>query len=201
MSDHPTTEIEINVSGMDCPSCAEKIEKVVSNMEAVESAAVNFTGGKMTVRYDEAKTNLERIEQQLRKLGYETRTSADEITDVFFIEGLDCPDESSVIEKKIGALAGVSNIAFNLVSGEATVSYDARVVTRAQIIDAIASTGMHAKMVEGNVAREESRGTIIIVRGWGTVVGSGMSMRTCSSAPASTTSRRGSPVDPNSRAR
>ncbi|UCD59237.1 MAG: heavy-metal-associated domain-containing protein, partial [Candidatus Hydrogenedentota bacterium] len=52
MSGHnPTTEIQINVSGMDCPSCAEKIEKVVSGMKGVESVAVSFSGGRLTVRF------------------------------------------------------------------------------------------------------------------------------------------------------
>ena len=79
MSEHsPTAEIEINVSGMDCPSCAEKIEKVVSRMEGVESVALNFTGGKMTVRLAEETTTVREIERQVQKLGYQTGGPAGE---------------------------------------------------------------------------------------------------------------------------
>jgi len=158
MDKHPTAEIEINVSGMDCPSCAEKIEKVVSNMDSVESVAVNFTGGKITVRFDETATGVDKIEQQIRNLGYQTGAPAGEISDVFFIEGMDCPDESSVIEKKIRSLAGVKDIKFNLVAGETTVSYDARQTTQPQIMEAIASTGMKAKVVQGGARPQEGRG-------------------------------------------
>ncbi len=154
---HPTAEIEINVSGMDCPSCAEKIEKVVSRMEGVESAAVNFTGGRLTVRFAEEKTNVGEIESQIQRLGYHTGKAQGQVSDKFFVEGMDCPDESSLIEKKLRELNGVKNVTFNLLSAEVTVSYDARMVGRERVMKAIAETGMKATLA-GAAGAGEARG-------------------------------------------
>ncbi len=158
MSDHPTAEIEVNVSGMDCPSCAEKIEKVVTSMDGVESAAVNFTGGKITVRFDEQTTGTEKIERQIEKLGYQTGKAPGEIADRFFVEDMDCPDESTIIEKKLRDLKGVSRVSFNLVAREVTVSYDARTINAERIVKAIAETGMKATVAGRSPEGEKARG-------------------------------------------
>jgi len=163
MSDHPTTEIEIDVNGMDCPSCAEKIEKIVSGMEAVESAAVNFTGGKLTVRFDESAIGTSEIEGRIQKLGYQTGRPAGEARDKFFVEGLDCPDESSIIEKKLAELSGVKKIEFNLVAGEVSVTYDSATVSRGKLMAAIAETGMKARLVEGAPAPEQAHGKTLLL--------------------------------------
>ena len=163
MSPNPTAEIDIEVSGMDCPSCAEKIEKIVSGMEAVESAAVNFTGGKMTVRFDESATDATRIEEQIRKLGYKTGKPTGEASDKFFVEGLDCPDESSIIEKKLRDVGGVKKVEFNLIAGEAAITYDTGLVSRAEVMKAIAETGMKARLAEGSAAAETTHGRTLLI--------------------------------------
>ena len=162
MSADSTVEIEINVGGMDCPSCAAKVEKIVGDIGGVESAAVNFTGGKMTVRLDESVASVSEIESRVQKLGYETGAPGGEMRDKFFIEGLDCPDESSIIEKKLGDIAGVKTVEFNLVAGEVTVAYDSAVVSRGKIMNAIAETGMKAMLAETAAQAEGARGSTLL---------------------------------------
>ncbi len=161
MSNHrPIAEIEVNVSGMDCPSCAEKIEKVIARMNGVESAAVNFTGGKLTLRYAEDMVSADEIERQIQQLGYQTGKPS-QASDRFLVEGLDCPDESSVIEKKLRQLRGVNDIRFNLLSGEVAVAYDTRLVTRRQLVSAIADTGMTASLVRESPPQRARGGALL----------------------------------------
>jgi Cd2+/Zn2+-exporting ATPase len=141
---------------MDCPSCAEKIEKVVAQMDGVVSAAVNFTGGKMIVLAEEG-TDVGEIERRVQKLGYATGRPSSEAIDKFFVEGMDCPDESSAIEHKLRALNGVRKVNFNLVAAEVTVLYDARVLTRERILKAIRATGMSARPI-GPAAQQRPGG-------------------------------------------
>lgn len=162
MTDTPAVEIEINVNGMDCPSCAEKIEKIVSGIGGVESAAVNFTGGKMTVRLDESVASIAEVESRIQKLGYETGKPAGEARDKFFVEGLDCPDESTIIEKKLRDVAGVKAVEFNLIAGEVAVTYDSAAVSRGKLMNAIAETGMKARLVDGAAAAEGARGATLL---------------------------------------
>ncbi|RJP17891.1 MAG: cadmium-translocating P-type ATPase [Candidatus Abyssobacteria bacterium SURF_5] len=153
----PTTEITIAIAGMDCPSCAEKVEKAVARMEGVVSAAVNFTGGNIVVLAEEG-TDVAAIEQQVQKLGYKTGRLPGEATDKFYVEGMDCPDESSIIERKLRSLDGVRNVAFNLVSAEVTVSYDSRALTHQQLLRAIRETGMAARPTGAPAKKEVPAG-------------------------------------------
>ncbi|UCD59340.1 MAG: cadmium-translocating P-type ATPase [Candidatus Hydrogenedentota bacterium] len=71
---------------------------------------------------------------------------------------MDCPDESSVIEKKLRELEGVKSVTFNLVSGEVTVLYDTRAVGRQQLMGAIAKTGMKATVVGTSSGAGKAKG-------------------------------------------
>jgi Cd2+/Zn2+-exporting ATPase len=140
-------ETTITIGGMDCPSCAEKIEKIVSRMKGVTSVAVDFTAGRLVV-LSKKGTDISQIERQIEKLGYRIGRPSGGAVDKFFVEGMDCPDESSLIERKLRGLDGVKKVSFNLVAGEVTVSYDAHVLTREDVLSAIRQTGMNARPVD-----------------------------------------------------
>ncbi|WP_215403251.1 zinc/cadmium/mercury/lead-transporting ATPase [Vibrio gigantis] len=57
------------VSGMDCPACARKIEKAVSNIEGVIQAKVLFATEKLVVKFDN-ESLAETIEQVSIKTGF-----------------------------------------------------------------------------------------------------------------------------------
>ncbi|MBB4566923.1 heavy metal translocating P-type ATPase [Rhizobium leucaenae] len=64
-----TAEARYRVSGMDCASCAAKIDTAVRRMPGVEDVSVSVTAGTMTVRHDET-SNLAAIEKKVSGLGY-----------------------------------------------------------------------------------------------------------------------------------
>ncbi|AVA25527.1 MULTISPECIES: heavy metal translocating P-type ATPase [unclassified Rhizobium] len=64
-----TGEARYRVSGMDCASCAAKIDTAVRRMPGVEDVSVSVTAGTMTVRHDET-SNLTAIEKKVTGLGY-----------------------------------------------------------------------------------------------------------------------------------
>ncbi|MFA0501554.1 cation transporter, partial [Vibrio sp. 10N.222.46.A1] len=57
------------VSGMDCPACAKKIEKAVSNIEGVIQAKVLFATEKLVVKFDN-ESLADTIEQVSIKTGF-----------------------------------------------------------------------------------------------------------------------------------
>lgn len=57
------------IGGMDCASCASKIETAVRRIDGVRDVAVSVTAGTMTVEHGGA-TDLGRIEKQVSDLGY-----------------------------------------------------------------------------------------------------------------------------------
>ncbi|EEY08639.1 hypothetical protein BAGG_03276, partial [Brucella pinnipedialis M163/99/10] len=48
----PMNQISFRVDGMDCASCAAKIDTAVRRVKGVEDVSVSVTAGTMTVRHD-----------------------------------------------------------------------------------------------------------------------------------------------------
>jgi len=71
----------------------------------------------------------------------------------FRIEAMDCPTEQTLIQNKLGKLAGVQQLEFNLINRILGVTHD--LPTTAPIIDAIKSLGMQADPIEEGVVPAE----------------------------------------------
>lgn len=75
--------------------------------------------------------------------------SADARLSSFRIDAMDCPTEQTLIQNKLGKLAGVQQLEFNLINRVLGVTHD--LPGTAPIIDAINSLGMHAEPLEPGV--------------------------------------------------
>ena len=75
--------------------------------------------------------------------------SADARLSSFRIEAMDCPTEQTLIQNKLGKLAGVQQLEFNLINRVLGVTHD--LPDTAPIIDAIKSLGMQAEPLEQGV--------------------------------------------------
>lgn len=58
----------------------------------------------------------------------------------FYIEGMDCPTEEQLIRHRLGGMAGVEELSFNLMTREVTVSH--RAVHEVELARALESIGM-----------------------------------------------------------
>ncbi|MDY7007817.1 MAG: heavy metal translocating P-type ATPase [Cyanobacteriota bacterium] len=63
-----TTYLELK--GMGCAACANKIEKAIENVVGVAECQVNFGAAQATVKYNSQKTNLQEIQQSVADAGY-----------------------------------------------------------------------------------------------------------------------------------
>ena len=63
-------ETKFRVTGMDCASCAAKVEMAVKRLPGVGGVTVSATTGRMTVRHEEDSILLEKLKRNLRPLGY-----------------------------------------------------------------------------------------------------------------------------------
>lgn len=76
-------EITLPIQGMTCAACANRIEKVVSKLDGVSSASVNFATEKLITKYNPEQVRLSAIKQVIEKAGYkaleiETKAAVDE---------------------------------------------------------------------------------------------------------------------------
>jgi len=68
-------EESIEVKGMHCKSCSEKIENRLSNVKGIKNAMVSLADGKAYVRFDPKEINITTVKKEIGKAGY--RTGAD----------------------------------------------------------------------------------------------------------------------------
>jgi cation-transporting ATPase V/Cu+-exporting ATPase len=64
------TEVELNVSGMTCGSCAARVQKALGRLAGVERADVNFATQRATVVFDPAQVGLDSLVAAAGKIGY-----------------------------------------------------------------------------------------------------------------------------------
>ncbi|MCB9802970.1 heavy metal translocating P-type ATPase [Candidatus Nomurabacteria bacterium] len=62
-------EINIQIAGMHCASCAVSLEKSIGKLSGVEKSHVNYATGKAAVVFDDQKTTLDDIHQAVRGAG------------------------------------------------------------------------------------------------------------------------------------
>lgn len=112
-------QTSMQIAGMTCAACANRIEKGLNKLEGVSEATVNFALEQATVTYDPAQVDVAKMEEKIRSLGYDTvKESAD-----FEITGMTCAACAARIEKGLNKLPGVSHATVNLALETAHVEY------------------------------------------------------------------------------
>ncbi|OPX43679.1 copper-exporting P-type ATPase A [Ruminiclostridium hungatei] len=140
----------INITGMSCAACAARIEKGLNKLEGVRQAAVNFAMEKATVEYDDSLVVLEKINETVRKLGYEVleKETLNNNKVELKITGMSCAACSAKIERRLGKLEGIASAAVNLATEKAAIEFDPDQVKVSDIINIIGNLGYKAERVE-----------------------------------------------------
>ena len=114
---------KFKIGGMTCSACANRIEKVVSKMDGVKEANINFATETLTVNYDDKIITKAEIEQKVEKIGYKVEKNIQSHT--YKIEGMTCSACASRVEKVTNKMPGVENAVVNFATEKLSVSYDA----------------------------------------------------------------------------
>jgi len=108
----------MQITGMTCAACANRIEKGLSKLDGVTEAHVNFALEKANVSYDATKVDRSILEQTIQKLGYDTIRETVQLQ----LEGMTCAACANRIEKGLNKLPGVK-ASVNFALETATVEY------------------------------------------------------------------------------
>ena len=118
---------KFKIGGMTCSACANRIEKVVSKMDGVKEANVNFATETLTVNYDDKIITKAEIEQKVEKIGYKVEKNIQSHT--YKIEGMTCSACANRVEKVTKKMPGIENAVVNFATEKLSVSYDADAVS------------------------------------------------------------------------
>lgn len=146
----------LNIRGMTCAACAQRIEKTVRKLSGIEEASVNLASEKLFVEYDEDALSLTAIKEAVKKIGYEVEEKANSSVTIP-IGGMTCAVCAQRVEKAMKKLDGVTSASVNFASEKATVVYEPQTVRLSAIREAIEKAGYEALEINKEDAADEDR--------------------------------------------
>ncbi|HEY4430985.1 MAG TPA: heavy metal translocating P-type ATPase [Paenibacillus sp.] len=114
------SQASLQINGMTCAACANRIEKGLNKLEGVAEANVNFAMERATVTYDPNIVDVSKMEASIQKLGYSTAKEAVDLQ----LAGMTCAACALKIEKTLNKLPGVSTANVNFAMETAHVEYN-----------------------------------------------------------------------------
>ncbi len=67
------TKEQFTISGMHCNGCAERITKMLENIEGVRSADVSFGDEQTAIEFDREQATLLQMREAVEKAGYKAK--------------------------------------------------------------------------------------------------------------------------------
>ena len=65
-------KVKLNIEGMHCTGCSTRLEKVLNNVDGVESAKVSLEEKKANIKYDETQVNESELKEAIEDAGFKT---------------------------------------------------------------------------------------------------------------------------------
>ncbi|RWR12585.1 heavy metal translocating P-type ATPase [Siminovitchia fortis] len=139
-------EATLQISGMTCAACANRIEKGLKKIEGVEEANVNFALEKTQIKYDPEKTEVTQFKEKVQSLGYDVVSEKAE----FDISGMTCAACANKIEKRLNKMDGVDRAAVNFALETVLVEYNPDQVSVSDMKEAIKKLGYTLEQKQEN---------------------------------------------------
>ncbi|MCU5096625.1 heavy metal translocating P-type ATPase [Bacillus wiedmannii] len=130
-------EANLQISGMTCAACANRIEKGLKKVEGVHDANVNFALEKTKIMYDPQKTNPQQFKEKVESLGYGIVSDKAEFT----VSGMTCAACANRVEKRLNKLEGVNGATVNFALESATVDFNPDEINVNEMKSAITKLG------------------------------------------------------------
>jgi Cu+-exporting ATPase len=149
------SQTSLQITGMTCAACANRIEKGLNKLEGVTEANVNFAMERATVTYDPSIVDVSKMEASIQKLGYST---AKEAVDLQLV-GMTCAACALKIEKTLNKLPGVSIANVNFAMETAHVEYNPVEVSVSDMQKRVDKLGYKAvpKQEQGDPAKQRQQ--------------------------------------------
>ncbi len=134
-------QTSMQITGMTCAACANRIEKGLNKMDGVKEANVNFALERATLTYDPEQTDMSQLEERIRKLGYGTVKDQADLQ----LTGMTCAACANRIEKTLNKMPGVIQATVNFAMETAHVEYNSAEIAVSDMQQRIAKLGYAAE--------------------------------------------------------
>ncbi|WP_186119738.1 heavy metal translocating P-type ATPase [Burkholderia gladioli] len=149
--------IELDIAGMTCASCSNRVEKALAQVPGVSRASVNLATERASVSA-EASVSAAQLIAAVEKAGYRATPLSAGASDIerapapavparqpieLEIGGMTCASCSGRVEKALAQVPGVSRASVNLATERASISVEDS-VSAAQLVAAVEKAGYRA---------------------------------------------------------
>ena len=154
-SDAASERVDLPITGMTCAACARRIERKLSKTPGVHQAGVNFATLRATVEYDPQSTNVSKLIEAVKDVGYGTAGTA---RVCFIVDDSARPSGTSrLLEKRLNSLGGVVSASFNLGTMEVRAEYLPQSIEVRKIRRMIEELGYRVREVSGSGGDEAAQ--------------------------------------------
>lgn len=145
-------KINIDIVGMTCAACSNRVERVLAKQEGVLSVVVNLLANKANIEFDTDKIKPEELVKVIEKTGYNVPL----LKTTLIVEGMTCAACSSRVEKVLNKQEGVVKATVNLSTNKAVVEYPSGVIDEDILVKIIEKAGYKAEVeIERDLDREK----------------------------------------------
>lgn len=145
---------KLTVRGMDCPDCAEKVQRAVSALPGVEHADVHFTTSRLAVAYDARHTSHAAIVRAIARIGYQVDEPGGPVqTGTLQVGGMDCAECALKIERAVMRMPGAQAADVNFTLGRVQVRYDPSILSLDRVARTVREVGYQVR-VDGSPSHE-----------------------------------------------
>lgn len=130
-------QIKLPITGMTCAACEKNVNRALNKADGVSEAMVNLATENATVSYDATVTDPAKLIERVEKFGYGVATASVELP----ITGMTCAACEKNVNRALRKPDGVLDVAVNLATEKALVTYIPGVVRRADLIAAVEKSG------------------------------------------------------------
>ena len=102
----PRTSTQLKVQGMDCPDCADKVERGLRRIEGVGDVRSSLMGRTVTVTHTGVDRGL--LVAAIDAAGYAVEPEGRKAA--FSVPDMECADCAARVERSVRGLAGVSDV-------------------------------------------------------------------------------------------
>jgi len=168
---YAATTVRFQVEGMDCPSCAAKIEQAVGQVPGVGGSRVNYSTGVLLVDAT-AAVDPAAVIRATAAVGHPATlvVAAPPGRHEWTIEGMDCADCARKIDTAVARLPGVGDVAINLGTGRLRLTLDDGLTAPGEIVRTVRALGYTARTPSAALAPptpwyRTAKGRLVLVSG------------------------------------
>ncbi|MEZ3117252.1 heavy metal translocating P-type ATPase [Halobaculum sp. MBLA0147] len=131
----------LGVPEMDCPSCAETVERSLEGLDGVDGVDTRPTSGTVTVAHDPDESTPDAVAEAVEAAGYAVESQTGAVTERFTVPEMDCPSCAETVERALDDVAGVASVDTRPTSGTAVVTLDRSHTSAERVREVIESAG------------------------------------------------------------